>query len=101
MEISLLANVAEVIAVGFMLWKSDDFFIVQLAQKRDVAFANRAAQIALTRQTFGFAEQSLRRCAFGKTLAQNNALTFHALFLQTIFIDEKRRETINYKGECA
>ena len=50
------AHVAQVVAVGFVLCQPDDFAVAQLAQQRDITFANRAAQISLARQTLGFAE---------------------------------------------
>ncbi len=40
-KFALLANVAQVITIGFVPRRADDFFVAQIAQNGDVAFANR------------------------------------------------------------
>jgi hypothetical protein len=48
---------AQVISIGFVLLQPHYFAIVQLAQKRYVAFANRRSKVAGESELFGFRQQ--------------------------------------------
>src|SRR2546425_10323569 len=44
---------AQVIAIGFVLLETNDFAIAQFAQKRDISFADRPAEVSAAREQLG------------------------------------------------
>src|SRR6185436_14042414 len=82
----------QVIAVGLVLGQTDHFAVAELAQQRDVSFANRAPQIAGPRQRLSLLQQISRGLIRFEPLAQNDAHL--ALRLLTAASPEKARQKL-------
>ena len=76
MKLAPRSNVAEIIAVGFVMCEPNYLSIAQVAKQGDVTFTNRTTEIAIAGESLGVAKQIRGSDVFSDVFAKNDAFLF-------------------------
>ena len=89
----------EIVAIGFVMGQADQFPVAQLDEQRDVTFANRRPQIAVTRECLSFGEKIGRGLIGFEFFAEYDSRLsfFGSLYFSRAFeaFEEKSRDVKN------